>query len=140
MVVIEANVDGFDYKYVTKHFVTMWDVLSNTVGMFSIIKVVIIRIVSFITFDTNVPKFCQKCSKWRTKYKCLEIVFGRIAPYQKCNKTDQGKLLKFLKDNDYCTKSELALGLMHENQKEIQELKVTVRELKAKLQHKDQNI
>ena len=118
--------------------------------MFSIIKVVIIGIVSFITFGTNVPKFCQKCSKWRTKYKCceyicdcdkcLEIVFGRIAPYQKFHKTDQGKLLGFLKENDYCTKSELVLGLMHEHQREMQELKVTVKELKSKLQHKDQNI
>ena len=150
LVFIEANVDAFDYKYVTKHLVTIWDVLGNTGGLFSIIKVVIIGIISFITFGTNVPKICQKCSKWCTQYKCcacgcdcdkcLEIVFSGIAPYQKYNKTDQAKLLRFLKENDYCTKNEIALGVMHEYQKEIQELKATVKELKAELQHNDQNI
>ena len=149
LVLIEANMDGFDYRYVTKHLVTIWDVLGNTGGMFSIIKVVIIGIISFITFGTNVPKICQKCSKWCTQYKCcdyicdcdkcLEMVFGGIAPYQKYNKTDQSKLLRFLKENGYA-KNELVLGLIHEHQREIQELKATVKELKAKLQHNDQNI
>ena len=141
MVMIGANIDGFDYRYVTKKIMNIWDVLGNTGGMFSIIKLVVIGIISFVTFGSDIPKWCQKCSKYLNrcccwnKYcnincdRCLEIVFGGIAPYQKYNKTDKAKLLRFLTENDYCTKND------HERQ--IQELKATVQELKAKLLEKD---
>ena len=117
------------------------DVLDNTGGMFSIIRTVIVAIISFITFGITVPKCFKKsstcvccnyndgCCCCNYEYdRCIEIIFGGIAPYQKYNKTDEAKLLRVLKENNYCSKDDYQL--------EIQQLKQTIQQLQQQLQDK----
>ena len=140
---IYANPDSFDYKYVTKRIITIWDVLGNTGGTFSIIKVVILTIISFITFGCNCNYRCKQCCKCcqlqcenccNNCNKWLNIMSEGIAPYQKYDKINRSKLQRYLKENSYCTKVQIDELVQAECQRQIQQLKLTVQKLEAKLQ------
>ena len=57
-----------------------------------------------------------------------------IAPYQKYDKINRSKLQRYLKENSYCTKVQIDELVQAECQRQIQQLKLTVQKLEAKLQ------